>query len=275
MSTAASMPVPSPLPDIAPLVAELRGLEPRARAFAVFGSHARGDAGPCSDLDLRVITAGEPVERDRVRFLGGVDGPLLHVSIGSRSLRELVARAESPSGWPWMAGFCASARAIDDPQDLLGVLRRVVESHRPDRITTAAGAHYDLESLLEYLAKCKNARAAGRDLELLAAALHLAEHAMALLVPLNEVSAVGGEDEHRAAVLAFAVAPPGYREDVVLCAGWSASARPPAAVFAAAMRLAEGTARLLMSRADALPLRGALADYLRDGTVLRYILGTQ
>jgi hypothetical protein len=73
-------------------LSELRRIEPRARAFIVFESDARSDAGPYSDLDLRVITAGEPVERDRVQFLGGSDRPLLHVSMGTRATYRTAAR---------------------------------------------------------------------------------------------------------------------------------------------------------------------------------------
>ena len=37
------------------------------------------------------------------------------------------------------------------------------------------------------------------------------------------------------------------------------------------MRLGEGTVQLLMERQAQLPLQGALATYLRDGTLLRYV----
>lgn len=259
------------LPDLAPLIAELREAEPGARAFLVFGSFGRGDAGPYSDIDLRVITAGPPAARDRVRFLGGRDAPLVHVSIGSRSYAELVARAAEPSGWAWIAGFCASARVIDDAHDLLGALRRVVEAHRPARLTTTTGMHYDLETLLEYLAKCKNARVAGDDRELFAAARLVADYAADVLLPLNGVAPVPSERGVRARALAFTVAPPGYREDHTVCAGYTAGARGVGTVFAAAMRLGEGVVRVLMERVAETPLEGALAGYLRDGTVLRYV----
>jgi hypothetical protein len=259
------------LPELAPLIAELRGAEPRARAFLVFGSFARGDAGPYSDVDLRVITAGEPVERDRVRFLGGEAGPLVHVSIGTRSFAELAALLQKPDEWPWTAGILARAQVLDDPDDLVGTLRRLVETHRPARLATAAGVHYDLETLLEAISKCKNAQAAGSEGELFVSARHVAECAVVLLLALNEVVPALGRRAWRVRARALPVAPPGYAADVALCAGDTGQARASAEVFAAAMRLGEGTLRLLMERQAGLPLDGALARYLRDGTLLRYV----
>lgn len=259
------------LPDLAPLVAELRLGEPRARAFVVFGSFARGDAGPYSDVDLRVITAGEPVERDRVRFLGGDEGPLVHISIGSRSFAELAASLQKPDEWPWMAGILACAHVLDDPDDLIGTLRRLVETHRPAQLTTAAGVHYDLETLLEGITKCKNAHACGDDGEIFVHARHVAEYAVVLLLTLNDVIPALGRRAWRTRAATLPVAPPGYRADLALCAGDTGQARTSAEVFAAAMRLGEGTLRLLMERQERLPLQGALAGYLRDGTLLRYV----
>ena len=259
------------LPDLAPLIAELRAAEPRARAFLVFGSFARGDAGPYSDVDLRIITAGEPVERDRVRFLGGDEGPLVHVSIGSRSFAELVGLLQKPDEWPWMAGILARVQVLDDPDDLVGTLRRLVEAHRPAHMTTAAGMHFDLETLLESVTKCKNAHARGDEGELFVSARHVAEHAIVLLLSLNDVTPALGRRAWRRRATTLPVAPPGYGTDIALCTGDTGQARSGADVFAAAMRLGEGTMRLLMERQELLPLLGALAGYLRDGTLLRYV----
>lgn len=258
-------------PELAPLIAELRVAEPRARAFLIFGSFARGDAGPYSDVDLRIITAGEPVERDRVRFLGGSEGPLVHVSIGSRSFAELAALLQKPDEWPWIAGILARAQVLDDPDDLIGILRRLVETHRPARLISAAGLHYDLETLLEGITKCKNAHFRGDEAEILVNARHLAEYALVLLVSLNEVVPALGRRAWRQRARALPVAPPGYGADLALCSGDTGQARTSAEVFAAAMRLGEGTVRLLMERQAELPLGGALAGYLRDGTLLRYV----
>lgn len=259
------------LPDLVPLTAELRSAEPRARAFMVFGSFARGDAGPYSDVDLRIITAGEPVERDRVRFLGGDQGPLVHVSIGSRSFTELATSLKKPDEWPWMAGILARAHVLDDPDDLVGTLRRLVETHRPAHLITAAGMHYDLETLLEGITKCKNAHASSDDGEVFVNARHVAEYAIVLLLTVNDVVPALGRRAWRTRAVTLPVAPPGYGADIALCTGDAGQARTGAEVFAAAMRLGEGTLRLLMERHERLPLHGALASYLRDGTLLRYV----
>ena len=264
----------SPMMDISavlmPLVDELHEAEPRARAFLLFGSYARGDAGPHSDLDLGIITAGPPTAHHHARFVD-VGGRLLYINIDIQPYAELVRQAQSPSGWPWVAGMCATAQALDDPHDLLAALRLVVEIHRPAPAATVDGAALDLDALIQDLSKCKNARAAGDDLALYAAARHVAEWAVALLLPLNGVEPALGSRHVLARTAGFAVAPPWYREDLALCAGYTGAARPPDSVLTAAMRLAEGTVRILMDHAAELQLNSSLAGYLRDGTVLRYV----
>ncbi len=259
------------LPELQALLSELRDSEPLARAFMIFGSQAREDAGPYSDLDLGVITTGPPVQRDRIRFLRTGDGQLRQVSIYSRPFTEFVEHTHSPYGWCVVAGIFAVVKVLEDPLGLVGVLRRLVEINRPPQLTSKDGTYIDLDMLLGYLAKLKNAYAAGNEIELFFAAQQVAQYFTALLVPLNEVRPFMSEHESRTRMLALAVAPPDYAADVKICAGWTTSARSLEVVFAAAMRLAEGVVKLLAEHLDKLSLDDRFLEDIRNGTVLSFV----
>lgn len=259
------------LPALQALLSELRHGEPLARAFVIFGSHARDDAGPYSDLDLGVITTGPPCQRDRIRFLRTSDGPLRQVSIYCRPLTEFVEHTHSPYGWSVVAGIFAAVKVIEDPLGLVGVLRRLVEINRPVQLTSKDGTYIDLDMLLGYLAKLKNAYASGNEIELFFAAQQVAQYFTAILVPLNEVRPFVSEHEFRARMLAFDVAPPDYAADLKICAGWTTSARSPEVVFAATLRLAEGIVKLLAQHLDKISLDDTFIEDIRNGTVLSFV----
>ncbi len=75
------------MPGLAGWVERLRDEEPGALAVVLQGSVARGDAGPFSDVDLRIVTAGAPRRRDRA-YIEPEVGRLVHYSVGSRPLAE-------------------------------------------------------------------------------------------------------------------------------------------------------------------------------------------
>lgn len=79
--------------------ARLRQHEPDALAILIFGSYGRGDAGPYSDLDLRVITSAPPRVPDRWHFVPHPEAPgrLLHVSVGARTMDEILSQASDPA----------------------------------------------------------------------------------------------------------------------------------------------------------------------------------
>ena len=259
------------LPDLQTLLSEVRNNEPFARAFVIFGSQARDDAGPYSDLDLGVITTGPPCQRDRIRFLKTSESQLRQVSIYCRPLTEFVEHTYSPYGWSVVAGIFGAAKVLEDPLDLVGVLRRLIEVNRPAQLTSKDGMYTDLDMVLGYLAKLKNAYAAGNELELLFASQQVAQYVTAILIPLNEVRSFVSEHEFRARTLAFDIAPPDYAADLKLCAGWTLSARSPEAVFTAAMRLAEGIVKLAAQHLDKLSLDDSLIEEIRNGTILSFV----
>lgn len=237
----------------------------------IFGSQARSDAGPYSDLDLGVITTGPPCQRDRIRFLKMGDGQLRQVSIYSRPFTEFMEHTHSPYGWSVVAGIFSIVKVLEDPLDLVGVLQRLIEVNRPAQLISKDGMYIDLDMLLGYLAKLKNAYVAGNEIDLFFAAQQVALSVTAILVPLNAVQPFMSEHEFRARMLAFAVAPPDYAADVKLCAGWTTSARSPQMIFTAAMRLAEGIVKLLAQHLDKVSLDDAFIEAIRNGTVLRFV----
>jgi hypothetical protein len=68
-------------PRIAAALARLR-LDPEAPALVVFGSRARGEASPCSDLDLLLIVAAAHWAGSRWHVLGHIhrEGRPLHAA---------------------------------------------------------------------------------------------------------------------------------------------------------------------------------------------------
>jgi predicted nucleotidyltransferase len=62
------------VPGWAGWVERLRAEEPTALAVVLQGSFARGDPGPFSDVDLRIVTAGPPRLRDRA-YLEEMEAP--------------------------------------------------------------------------------------------------------------------------------------------------------------------------------------------------------
>lgn len=251
------------------LVAELRAAEPAALAILLFGSLARGSAGPFSDIDLRVVTAGEPRMRDRVRFLARPDGGLIHLSVGSRPLAEIVEAAGDPERWPWLIETHRTARTLwQQPGAAEGLLAEI-RAREPSPEAYAAKSGYYLETLLEQAAKLKNAVARGDDPGVRAAAAHLAEMCWRLLRPLNPVLTFTGESSQWDRICAFTVAPEGYAGDLRCCLGLLADPRPLHALAWRALRLAAGTVGVIAANAAALHLPDDLARAVADGSLAR------
>ena len=87
------------------IVERLRELEPHALAVLVTGSYARGAAVEDSDLDVSVVTNGDPSSEYRMWFEDRHDAKLLHVSPSVRSLDRYVAERDAPAKWRWALGF--------------------------------------------------------------------------------------------------------------------------------------------------------------------------
>ncbi len=255
--------------QLATLVPELLAAEPTALAVLLFGSHARGGAGPFSDIDLRVFTAAAPRQRDRVRITVS-EGRLIHWSIGARSVAEKLEELATLDQWPWAAAHYRDMQPLHDPRDILGLMRAAVERARPEPVTYATTG-YDLETLMEYLAKLKNAVLAGSDREAFAAAVQVAHFCEKLLRPLNPIGIFASEAEMDEYFRWLPVAPQCWSDDRDRCMAASGAARTPSEVLAAARRMALGTVELVSAAAERLPLPEDVGGYLRDGTIRAYL----
>jgi phosphoribosyl-AMP cyclohydrolase len=247
-------------------VERLRADEPRALAVVLKGSYARGDAGPWSDVDFDVLTAGAPRVAYPVYLAEALTRRLVLVSVACTPLEAWLAGAAEPEAWAfglpvaertrllWAADAAVRAR-VDRP-----ALR-----HPPGGV--------ELEDLVGDLGKVRNALARGDDLALRLAAQGLAGLCPSVLRPLNPPVSAGSRTEALRLVLDFPVAPPTYREDLLLCLGLTGRAAAPEAVAAAAARLVDGVVSLARQHARLLgpELPPHLPRYLADGTLERYL----
>lgn len=131
----------------------------------------------------------------------------------------------------------------------------------------------ELEDFVSAACKAKNARLRADELALRLAAQELAHLCPSVLRPLNPAVAPRSPYEALRAVLALPVAPPGYRDDMLVCLGLSGRATDAAAVYAAVLRLVLGTLALLRPHAEGLAgdLEPELPRSLADGTLERFV----
>jgi predicted nucleotidyltransferase len=101
--TSSSLPTRGINPAVARLLQDFRGrlqehFGTRLQALILFGSHARGDAGPDSDVDVAVVLDRIDRHAERVwpmELAGSFEGPLLMPIVLSRGeLEQLRARED-------------------------------------------------------------------------------------------------------------------------------------------------------------------------------------
>ena len=260
---------------LARVLARLREEEPDAVAVLVTGSYAAGRATPQSDLDLMILTAAAP-RRDvyRTWFEPRPPEPPLHVSAGVRPLAEQIELSDEPAeARDWSLGF---------PTDEATIFLWATDAARaalPDTSGARSGpptvrrpgGTAEVEDFLESATKVRRAAAAG---DLLGARWHardMAGYAPSLLIPINPERRVRDRRDALAAALDLPVAPPGYREAMLVCLGLAPA--DDQAVADAALRLAcDLLAFLRQRKPDVDPVTG-IAPYLADGTLERHLEG--
>lgn len=247
--------------------ARLRTEIPDVVAVLLKGSYVQGTAGPWSDLDFDVLVERpEPVEEYLAWLVDGPDGHLVHVSVAVTDVPSWAEDGDHAATWAF--GFPSREQftvlwARDDT-----VRQRLDPPYRDHPATDP-----ELEDFIEELGKARNAHLRGEDLACRIACQELAVLCPTLLIPLNEVFRPATRPAALGAALDLAIAPVGYRDDMLLCLGLSGAASTVDEVLAAAERLATGTLALLRDRIDAVRhlLPSGLAAYLADGTLERYL----
>jgi hypothetical protein len=233
----------------------VRALEDDVIGVFAFGSYARGEASPSSDLDLHGVTRVAPAIHYRTWFVDD-----LHVSVGIRSVDEILKRRRQPADWS--LGFATESPATwlwaeDEAVALLG--EEPGFPHPPDPP--------ELEDFVEF---CGKALRAHDSIALRVAARMAGETAVPLLRDENTRIVVRTRSDAVRAALAFEVAPDGWADDLQAAIG--VAPRDDAAVRAAVVRIARGVLRLLRERRSSVgEKQPELTRYLLDGTLERHL----
>ncbi len=246
-------------------VLRLREEEPSTVAVLLAGSYARGQSGSFSDVDLQALTREEPNVHYRAWFCELPGGRIVHISAGAMQWEDWFAQEKKSERWAW---FFPGR----EPLKLLWADESVEERLRQPDLVHPPGP-VELEDFLERAGKVRNAMLAGDELILRLAAQELARYCPSVLRPINPERVVNDPNEAFYATLELPVAPPNYREDLLICLGMDGRARTAGEVHDAAMRLVVGMLELLSRHVEELRpvLEPELPRYLADGTLLRYI----
>jgi len=246
---------------------------PGTRAIILKGSHARGQAGPHSDIDFDVLTESGD-ESYRAYLEPDEAGRLIHVSVAVDSVEAWLADEDEPASWSFGLPAIEATKLL---WAATGELRSRLD--RPFHAHPAGDP--ELEDFVEGLGKVRNALREGNDLAVRLAAQNLARLCPTLLRLLNPDVRAETHLGALEAALAFQKAPTGYREDMLRCLGLSGKATTPDEILAAAERLVLGTLRLLgahLSRHDPaqegnpeFEFEIGLEPLLRNGTLERYL----
>ena len=242
----------------------LRHIAPEAFVILLEGSHARGEAHPGSDIDLRVIAPDDAAYQGYARFDPLPEASLLHVAAFVTPLSDWIEERSAPAEWAW--GLPAVQEAVvlwTNPCAPLEATTAPPYRHPPRRSS--------LQNLVEYCCKVGRAHRGGDALALALFTRELAQEAASLLRQLNPPASARHRSEALRMVLEFEVAPPGYRRDMEVLVGVKPAASGTDQAKAA-RSLALGTMDLLAEHLPDIEVgRPDLRPWLGDGTLRRYL----
>jgi hypothetical protein len=244
------------------IVVRLCELEPNAIAILVSGSYAKGTADESSDLDVQVVTNGEPVSPYRMWFDRRADGQPLHVSPSVKSLAGWLAKRDEPQGWALGFPVLHVVRyvwATDEARARLGDPPSNVHPPPPP----------ELEDLVESLQKAFRSAQRGDRIGFRFFVRDAAVLAPRLLRPLNDKAVVRDRREALETALSLRVAPEHYRDDLSVCLGLVPA--DDDAVRDAALRLGRELLAFLRERKPDVDDQPDIARYLADGTLERHL----
>jgi phosphoribosyl-AMP cyclohydrolase len=235
------------------VVARARDEEPDAIGAFAFGSYAHGTAEPSSDLDVQLVTLGEPRIPYRTWFVGE-----RHVSVSAKSTDRLRALRSEPASWSlgfavenpgvWLWSTAAAVHALGDPPGF---------AHPPDA-----------PELEDFVEACAKALRAQESLPLRVAAHGVGATAPALVRDLSPPVRVRNRVDAVRAALALPVAPAGWTENLPVVLGLTPAG--DGEVREAVERLARGVLGLLREQRVAFE-QPELTRYLHDGTLERHL----
>jgi predicted nucleotidyltransferase len=245
------------------IIVRLRAAEPKLQAVVLCGSHARGEGAPFSDVDIMALTDGPPKRQERAWFEIGMEGQMLHVSVGAESLEDFEeAETEAAS---WALGF-----PVEDTMQLAWATPKGHAVLGDDPSEWLPAGTPELEDFVEFYMKVRRAEATDDRLLLRWAARNLAEYATGLLRPFNPVLNVRTPIEALRVALSFEEAPEHFRHDAELCMGLSPTLEPQ--IAQAAKRLVAETLSFLRERLGAEAFANDdIRAALRDGTLEAYV----
>ncbi|MGH2558836.1 MAG: nucleotidyltransferase domain-containing protein [Thermomicrobiales bacterium] len=247
-------------------VKRLRREIPDVVAVILKGSYAREEPNPFSDVDFDVLTSGEPREEYPVFFDRTAGDRLVHVSVTVHDLDGWLASSGEPRAWAFGLPTAEATR-------LLWVADVAPREHldRPHQFHPPAEP--ELEDFVAELGKVVHAHETGDELTLRLTAQTLARLCPSALCLINPAIRAGAYPEAIRFALGLPVAPPGYREDMLICLGLSGRASSAGDILYAATRLVAGTLDLLQPHAERLAaeLQPGLGEALADGTLRRYV----
>lgn len=244
------------------VVARLRELEPNVIAVLVSGSYAKGTADESSDLDVQVVTQGEPVSPYRMWFEGRGHGHPLHVSPSVKSLTSWLAKREEPQGWALGFPVFHVVRyvwATDEARARLGDPPSNVHPPPPP----------ELEDFVEFLQKALRCSLYEDGSGVRLFAREAALLAPRLLWPLNDDVVVRDRREALEAAFSLRVAPEHYRDDLSVCLGVLSA--DDDAVLEAALRLGRELLAFLREHKPDVDDQPDIAGYLANGTLERHL----
>jgi phosphoribosyl-AMP cyclohydrolase len=205
---------------------------------------------------------GTPYDARRA-YLAEVDGRIVHVSVAARDVRTWVDRLGEPADWAFGLPVTTPTRLLwADP-----TWRRRIDLP----VLCQPADQPRLEELVATLGKVAGALAADDPPGVRLAAADLARLCPSVLRPANPGVRVASRRAAFAAALDLPVAPPGYRDDMLLCLGLRPGGTVEVGVAAA--RLVSGVLPLVRPYADRVAETAGpdLARALCDGRLERYV----
>lgn len=140
-------------------------------AIGLYGSLARGDDGPYSDIEMYCVVRGQGIDEDYEWSEGAWKA---EVNVQSPDVLTAWA-AELDEFWPLTHGSCVNILPLHDPQVFFESLKGYVFDHADDEYDDLIRGVI-VGELYEFLGKIRNAAASGKTENLSTLAMEMAQY---------------------------------------------------------------------------------------------------